>query len=340
MEKKNQITSLFFIFITIYFCINTSTIYLTSIIMKDFQQSAWIIPLITIIPLCIFTFLYKPSNFKQEIENNILFKITMLITGIINTTIMISITSMMLGHAFFKISSTSLFLVLLVLVILFLSLGDLYKIIRLGLIFVVGSLIFIPFFLDLEPVNQPLLDIFPDKVNLSILKGLYFTSLINELFLFTIYNENYDKPISRKTILFCGLIILFTVSFHIIDSYTIVNYRYYQEIKILSFNRYFSHKGRRFFEHLDILLLYILLSTTLFKSSLYTIYSKTLFKNFEKYWFLLLYFLIILFLLFITYKNNNLIKSFIHVTNITSFIYLSLIIYYSRRKKDVKQNKR
>lgn len=338
MENKNKITNLFFIFISIYYTIHTSTIYSTSKIMKDFNQSAWIIPLITIIPLLLATFLYKPTCFKKDIENSYLFKITMLINGLINTTLLISITSMMLGHAFFKISSVSIFLILITTVIFILSFGDLYKIIRLGLIFVIGSLIFLPFFFDIELTNQPILDIFPNKLDFSILKGLYFTSIINEIFVYTIYNDNYNKPLSRKTILFCGFVILITISLQIVDSYTIVNYRYYQEIKILSFNRYFSHKGRRFFEHLDILLLYILLSTTFFKASLYTIYSKSLIKHIKKYWFLIIYFIIILFLLFYLLSNNQMINYFMIISNITNIINLLLVLYYSRRVKNVRKN--
>ena len=339
MENNSKITSSFFIFISIYFGINTSTIMLTSLIMKDFKQSAWIVPLITFIPLLLLTFLYKPTKFKKEIEKNIFFKIIMLINGLLNTIVLIYVTSLMLGHAFFKISSTTIFLFILSIIIIILSFGNLYKIIRLGLILVIGSLIFIPFFIDLEPVNQPILDIFPKTINFSIFKGLYFASLINEIFLFTIYNNDYNKPIMKKDIIISGSIILIIVSLHIIDSYTIVNYRYYDEIKILSFNRYFSHKGRRFFEHLDILLLYILLSTTIFKGSLYLTYSKHLFMKVNKYYFMIIYLIILLSFLITLQNQENLLNTIIYISNFISFIYVILIIYYSRRIKNVRNIK-
>ncbi|MBR2891652.1 MAG: hypothetical protein IKC22_04660 [Bacilli bacterium] len=335
MENDQKITNAFFVILTIFFGINISTMTLTSLLMKDFQQSAWMIPLMNIIPLLILTFFYKPSNFKKMIEKNIFYKFLMLITLLINTSILIAITSIMMGHAFFKISSSGLFVVLISIVIIILSLGDFNKIVRLGIILVIGSLIFIPFFLDIEFTNQKYIDIIPNKIDFNILKGFYFSSIFSELFILTVFNDNYIKPISRRKIIFSGLIICILVTLQIIDSYTIVNYRYYLEIKILAFNRYFSHNGRRFFEHLDILLLYILLTTTFYKSTFNAIYLKNLFKTKHKILFSTLYFLLIITLCFIFVKNTKLLEPILYLTICLSIINTILIIYFSRRGKDV-----
>ncbi len=335
MENTKKISNLSIILLIVYYSINSSTIAYTSLIMKDFKQSAWIIPLITLIPTLIMIFLYKSSNFKGDLKKNILFKILMLINGLINTSMLINITSEMMGYAFFKISSTFLFIILIAIVCSILSLGNINKILRLGTLLIFGMLFFIPFFVDIEFSNQPIIDLLPKSIDYKILKGLYFTTITNEIFLYTTINDDLVKPLSRKELIIASFIILITITLQIIDSYTIVNYRYYQDIKILAFNRYFSHQGRRFFEHLDILLLYLLLTTTFYKSSFYTIYIKSCFENFNKEYFLSFYYLIVVFIATLCTKNDLFISILIWGSIILSFIISFIIIFYSRRKKHV-----
>ena len=112
------------------------------------------------------------------------------------------------------------------------------------------------------------------KLDLTVMKGIYYTTICNDLFLYTIYNKEYKNPISKKALIFVSLIIMIFASLQIIDSFTLVNYRYYEGISMPSLNRYFSHQGKRFFEHFDILLLFLTLTTTFYKVPFHVILVK------------------------------------------------------------------
>ena len=338
MENTKKISTIIFIFINIFFNINYASFCYSSLIMKDFSKICWIIPFLSLLPFLFLIFIYKEKDIKESIKKNILFKILMLINSVIHVTIIIYITSLILGNAFFKINFTSFFIIITIIFCIYLSTINLNILYRLGLILCFCILLFLPLIFDLEISNQPYLDILPDKLSLNIFKGLYFSIIYSDLFLYSLFNNKYDKPISKKILIISSVIIAIITTLQIIDSYTLVNYRYYEDIKILSLHRYFSHSGKRFFEHLDIILLYILLSTCFFKCPFYTITTNNT-LNIKKNLFLFIFYLIVSPLIFLLLYNNKIIYLFCILGSITSFLIALLICLYSRRIKNVRKTK-
>ena len=333
LEKTSKISTVIFLSINIFYNVNYASFCYSSLIMKDFPKICWIIPIMSLIPYLLLIFLYKEKNFKENGKYHAFFKIIMGINSVIHSSILIYISSLLLGNAFFKISFCSMFIILSSIICFYLSTLKIDQLYRLGTILSLCIIFFIPLFFDLELSNQPYLDIFPDTVSFNIFKSLYFSVIYLDLFLYTLYNNQYSKPLSKKILIFSGLIIAVITSLQIIDSYTLVNYRYYEDIKILSLSRYFSHQGRRFFEHLDIVLLYILLTTCFFKCPFYTITTNHILKI-KKLMFLPLYYLIILSISFSLLYNSKLIYPICLIGSCSTLILAIFIVILSRRVKN------
>ena len=336
MENKKKISSLIFLSINIFYNVNYASFCYSSLIMKDFPKICWIIPFLSLLPFLLLVFLYKENETDKNDNYNLLFKIIMLINSVIHSALILYISSLLLGNAFFKISFTSMFIIISSALCCYLSPLKIEHLFRLGTILSLCIIGFIPLFFDLEWSNQPYLDIIPNNLSIDIFKGLYFSVILNDLFLYTIYNKKYEKPISKKLLILSSFIIVVICSLQIIDSYTLVNYRYYEGIKILSLNRYFSHQGKRFFEHLDIVLLYILLTTCFFKVPFYCISTKNIMKI--NNWILLpLFYLIIITISFSLLYNSKLVYHFCILGSISSFVIALFLVLSSRMVKNAEK---
>lgn len=335
MENKKNISSKLIIFIGIFYSINYGSLCYSSMLMKDFDKIAWLIPLLTIIPFIILVFLYKANNNLIMYKNSKLFKILLLISSFINSAMWIYLSSQMLGISFYNLTQVSFFAIFSIIVIIILSNMNLKVILRLGVLFTTGLFFFIPLLLDYQNTYQPYLDIIR-PFDLSILKGFYYLTVVNELFLYVTTNDFYEKPLSRKQLMFAGIIILLITSLQIIDSYAMVTYKYYEDIMFPSLNRYFSHKGDRFVEHYDTLLLFIMLITALYKSAYY-ISSTKYFLETKNTVFNLFYFFFLTILVFIIILNQDYFKYYLYLVTSISFILTFVIIYLSR--KGVKHGK-
>lgn len=329
MENNKKISSNLIIFIGIFYGINYGSLCYSSLIMKDFDKIAWLIPLLTLIPFILLVFLYKPSNNLNNYKNNKIFKILMLISSFFNSAMWIYLSSQMLGISFYNLTQVSFFAVFTLVVVIILSNMNLKVILRLGVLFTTGFLFFVPLLLDYQNTYQPYLDIMR-PIDLSIFKGLYFITIVNELFLYTTTNDMYEKPLSRKQLILAGIVILFITSLQIIDSYVMVTYKYYENIMFPSLNRYFSHKGDRFFEHYDTLLLFIMLITALYKSSYYITKTKYFFECKNTIFNLFFYFFLFI-LVFLILLNQDHFNTYMKVITIIGLFLTTYIIYLSRK---------
>lgn len=332
MENNSKISNIYIYFIMIYYNLSFTSISYSSNIMKDFTKSAWMIPLFWIIPLLILIFFYKSKNNFDSLKNNTFFKILLLINSLIHNIVLIYISSHMMGISFYHLTPVSLFAITTLIITCFLSFLDIKKILRLAFILITGLIWFIPFIFDFEFNNNFQMELL-DNININFLKGYYFTTVCLDLFLYTLYNKEYKKPISKKGLTVVFLIILICASLQIIDSYTLVNYRYYEGIDMPSLNRYFSHQGKRFFEHFDILLLFLTLTTTFYKVSFNTILVKETFDKAYQNKFIFFYFLTLtplVFYLILNYKHLDLLLLTLFFT--TALISI-IIIIYSRWEK-------
>lgn len=330
MENSKKISSNLILFIGILYSINYGSLCFSSFIMKDFDKIAWIIPLTNIIPFIILVLLYKPNKNIINYKNSKMFKILLLISSFINSALWIFISSQMLGISFYNLTPVSFFAVITIIIIIILSNINHKVILRLGVLFTTGFVFFIPLVLDYQNTYQPYIDILR-PLDFNILKGIYYITIVNELFLYVTTNEFYDKPISRKQLILAGTIILFVTSLQIIDSYAMVSYKYYSNLMFPSLNRYFSHKGNRFVEHYDILLLFIMVITTLYKTSHYITKTKY-FLECKNTIFNLIYFSFLTIFVFIIILNQDYFKYYILLVSVISFLLTLFIILLSRKK--------
>lgn len=331
MEKTNYISNIYIYLAMIFYNLNFASITYSSFIMKDFSIISWLIPIITLIPILILIFLYKSDNKIENLQNIMFFKILLLINTIIHNIILIYISSQMMGISFYQLTPVSIFAIVSIVLTCFLSFLDINRLFRLSLILITGLIWFIPFIFDFEYNNNFNMELF-SKIDFKIFKGLYYTTVCNDLFLYTLYNKEYKKPISKKALAIVSIIIMFFASLQIIDSFTLVNYRYYEGLTMPSLNRYFSHQGKRFFEHFDILLLFLTLTTTFYKVPFNVILVKnTLNKKYQAK-FVLIYFLILIPLVFFIILNHQYLRFLLMTLSITTFLLTVIIIIYSRRK--------
>lgn len=339
MENEKKISNIYIYLIMIYYNLTLSSICFSSFIMNDFKKIAWMIPLFSIIPVILLFFLYKPINLIDLTKTSLLFKIILLINSVFHNVLLIYISSHMMGISFFSLSPVSLFAVSTIIVTCFLSFLDFKKIIRLATILITGLIWFIPFIFDFEYNNNPNMELF-GKIDFSILRGIYFTTVCNDLIIYALYNKEYKKPISRKAYIIVSSIILIASALQIVDSYTLVSYRYYEDIEMPSLIRYFSHQGKRFFEHFDILLLFLTLTTTFYKVSFNVICLKDTLFNKYKNRFIIFYFLILTPIVFFVILNQHFFKNIVMIVSITTLIVFIFISTMSRwrNKKCIKKS--
>ena len=330
MEKTNHISNIYIYLAMIFYNLNFASITYSSFIMKDFSMISWLIPILTLIPILILIFLYKTHNKVENLQNIIFFKILLLINTIIHNIVLIYVSSQMMGISFYQLTPVSIFAIISIILTCFLSFLDINKLLRLALILITGLIWFIPFIFDFEYNNNLNMELF-GKIDFKIIKGLYYTTICNDLFLYTLYNKEYKKPISKKALAIVSIIIMSIASLQIIDSFTLVNYRYYEGLTMPSLNRYFSHQGKRFFEHFDILLLFLTITTTFYKVPFNVILVKnTLNKKYEIK-FVLIYFLLLIPLVFFLILNQQYLRYLLMALSITTFLLTIIIIIYSRR---------
>lgn len=330
MEKRKYINNIYIYLVMIFYNMNFASITYSSFIMRDFSKISWIIPILTIIPIFILILLYKTKNKVEYLQNIILFKILLLINSIIHNTVLIYVSSQMMGISFYQLTPVSIFALISIVLTCFLSFLDINKLLRLALILITGLIWFVPFIFDFEYNNNLNMELF-GKIDFKIIKGLYYTTICNDLFLYTLYNKEYKYPITKKALLIVSSIIMIIASLQIIDSFTLVNYRYYEGLTMPSLNRYFSHQGKRFFEHFDILLLFLTMTTTFYKVPFNAILVKnTLNKKYQTK-FLLLYFFFLTPLVFFLILNYNYLRFFLLLLSITTFLLTIIIIIYSRK---------
>ncbi len=338
MEKRKYISNIYIYLVMIFYNLNFASITYSSFIMRDFSKISWLVPLLTLIPIFILILLYKTQNKVENLQNMILFKILLLINSIIHNIVLIYVSSQMMGLSFYQLTPVSIFALVSIVLTCFLSFLDINKLLRLSLILITGLIWFIPFIFDFEYNNNLNMELF-GKIDLKILKGLYYTTICNDLFLYTLYNKEYKYPITKKALLIISTIIMVSASIQIIDSYTLVNYRYYEGLTMPSLNRYFSHQGKRFFEHFDILLLFLTITTTFYKVPFNAIIVKnTLNKKYQTK-FLIVYFLILIPLVFFLILNHSYLRLLLILLSITTFLLTIMIIIYSRKgEKDVSKS--
>lgn len=317
----------------IYYNLNFASICYSSLIMQDFSKIAWMIPLFTLLVVFILILLYKPTNNIEKLKNNTFFKILLLINSVIHNIVLIYISSHLMGINFYHLTPVSLFAIITIVLTCFLSFLDITKLLRLALILITGLIWFVPFIFDFEYNNNFNMELF-GKLDFNVFKGLYYLTICSDLFLYTLYNKEYKSPVSKKALIIVSSIILISASFQIIDSFTLVNYRYYVGLQMPSINRYFSHQGKRFFEHFDILLLFLTLTTTFYKVPFNVITIKeTLNKKYHRY-FIIIYFLLLLPMVFFLILNYQFLRLLAILLSITTFLISSIIIIYSRWRKN------
>lgn len=335
MENNKRISNIYIYLIMLYYNLNFASICYSSLIMQDFSKISWMVPLFSLIFVFILILFYKPTNDIESLKNKTFFKIFLLLNSLIHNIVLIYISSQLMGINFYQLTPVSLFAIITIILTCFLSFLDIAKLLRLALILITGLIWFVPFIFDFEYNNNLNMELF-GSININLLKGLYYITICTDLFLYTLYNKEYKSPISKKGLIIVSSIIMISASMQIIDSFTLVNYRYYEGLQMPSINRYFSHQGKRFFEHFDILLLFLTLTTTFYKVPFNVITIKdTLNKKYHKY-FVLSYFLILLPLVFFLILNYQYLRILAMILSITTFILTSTIIIYSRwRKIDV-----
>ncbi len=329
LEKRKCISNIYVYLIMFFYNLNFASICYSSFIMRDFSKVSWMIPLLSLIPIIILILLYKTPNKIENLKSNIFFKILLLINSVIHNVVLIYISSHMMGISFYHLTPVSLFAIVTIILTCVLSFLDINKLLRLALILITGLIWFVPFIFDFEYNNNANMELL-GTIDFKVFKGLYYTTICSDLFLYTIYNKEYRNPISKKALIIVSIIIMACASLQIIDSYTLVNYRYYEGLEMPSLNRYFSHQGKRFFEHFDILLLFLTLTTTFYKVPFNVIMVKdTLNEKYHKC-FVLIYFFILLPLVFFLILNYEYLRLLIILLSITTFLLSITIIIHSR----------
>ncbi len=285
MRKSLSSNIMLFILIAIY-STNTAGISVTSLIMQNTGKSAWMIPLI-VLPIAIILILfYKPLTKAQKVKlkSNKLFRTIFIIYAFLSIVILIFYSSVIISTWFYDKTSIYVFIIASSLLIAGLSLFTNNTLIKTGIILSVSFIATIAITIEtvlrhdfslLLPIDYPNMEF----VASNIFSILILLMILLDGFIYVLCDENFQKPLSRKVLIYSVLFIAFHVIIQIVDNYVMFNYQYFDNIFLPSIQRYFMHGGKRYIDHFDIILLSLLMVTLLYKGSLYLILCKGLFPK-------------------------------------------------------------
>lgn len=329
MQKYQKITPIMlFLNIIVYGYISID-LCTTSFVMKDGEIYAWLIYLIYSLPIIILFLFGKFKSTKPDF--NILNKIILLIYTTIQLGLLFYYSSLIFTVWFYPQTEQYFFIFASLLLIIYLSLKKDYVLFSIGFAFVLISFIFsiINFSIN-SPHNLKLL--LPLTKPTNIFKMFYVITFPLENLLYIFFNDKYSKPISKKMIVISTCLTLFFSAISIIDSYTIVTYKFYMDLPLPNINRYFLSNGDKIFQHLDIILFYYAFIVTTYKGTFYFKITYLLNNKIKKSILILIISILSVSVSILIIFISSLTKPLLIITSLL-ILYLAIIILFKKEKK-------
>ena len=329
MQKYQKITPIMlFLNIIVYGYISID-LCTTSFVMKDGEINAWLIYLLYLLPITILIILGKFKNTKTHLS--IFNRIILLIYTTVQLGFIFYYSSLIFAVWFYPQTEQYFFIFASLLLIIYLSLKKDYVFMSVGFAFVIISFIFtiINFSIN-TPHNFQLL--LPLTKSTNIFKMFYVITFPLENLFYIFLNENYNKPISKKMLVFSTCLTLFFSAISIIDSYTIVTYKFYMDLPLPNINRYFLSNGDKVFQHLDIILFYYAFIVTIYKGTYYFKINYRLNNKIKKSILIFAISMLSVSFSILIIFISTLTKPLLIITAIL-MLYLSIIILFKKEKK-------
>lgn len=251
----------------------------SNIAMKLYPESAYFVPLILGIITCLIYLLVPKliENYQSAILKGYLTRILLLIYLLVSTIIIIYITFRILSYHFYFITPCYLLITITLFFVMLFGFITMKNLESITLICYI-TLFALTIFVIANVYNKDFRLLLPITFKFDkpyLLLGLLGLMLDNILLIFI---PTETKPTSKYSLILGTIIAVIFSSWYVLDSYTFVNFQYYEGLDFPALYRYKLYYGPKYIEHLDNFLCLSICSymflKTLFNLELFRIYLK------------------------------------------------------------------
>lgn len=256
---------LYMIFSNLFFFIAISSNYT----LQTFKQNTWYTPIIALFIYLILVIAF-PNNFTHTIKKIFKCKICKMFIKIFLLLESICILYFSI-HFFYNYVSTEIsiiiYLIVVITTIMILSNKSIVSIINTSSIFYMISLLLysIPILSSSQRYSEYIL---PISFNFSELPSIILVSFIPvDNIILLIYYTSFEKKLSKKDLMLGGTLFFVLLSFIYLDSLMLISYKIYLDYDFSFFFHWQLYTDNKYISNYNICLLFIMLSSIIFKST-------------------------------------------------------------------------